>query len=180
MPAVQESPTKTWNVDKIHSSAAFEVRHAGVSIFRGTFGDIDATLSFAEDQPQLTGSVRVASVQVPDETLTGHLLSPDFFDAERHPEVRFVSTGVRRGEDNSIAVEGDLTIKGRTKSVAAHGTLNHVEADLTGAGRYGLELETTIDRAGFGVDWNAELPGGGLVVENDVKLVVRLEFTPEA
>jgi polyisoprenoid-binding protein YceI len=175
----QQSAGKTWHVDKVHSSATFEVRHSGVSIFRGSFGDLDASLSFDEGQPELTGSVRVTSVQVPDETLTGHLLSPDFFDAERHPEIRFTSTDVRR-DANSITVQGDLSIKGRTERVTAQGSLNYVEADIAGGERYGLELETTVDRTAFGVDWNSELPGGGQVVENDVKLVVHLEFTPAA
>lgn len=179
MAAIQ-SPTRAWRIDKVHSSASFEVRHSGVSVFRGTFGDIDATLSFVEDQPQLTGSVAVASVQVPDETLTGHLLSPDFFDAERHPEIRFTSTAVRRDADDSITVEGDLSIKDRTKRITAQGEINHVQADISGGERYGAQLETIVDRTDFGVDWNSELPGGGFVVENEVKLVVRLEFTPEA
>jgi polyisoprenoid-binding protein YceI len=175
----QQSPSKTWRIDRVHSNATFEVRHSGVSLFRGTFGDLDATLRFVEGEPELTGSVRVASVQVPDETLTGHLLSPDFFDAERYPEIRFTSTRVQRGDGNSITVEGDLSIKGHTKQVTAEGSISYVEADIAGSERYGVELGTTIDRTSFGVDWNSELPGGGLVVGNDVKLVVHLEFAPE-
>jgi polyisoprenoid-binding protein YceI len=178
--ATQESPTRTFRLDKVHSSAAFEVRHSGVAIFRGTFGDLDATLTFTGDVPQLSGSAGVASVQVPDETLKGHLLSPDFFDVERHPRVTFGSTAVKRGEGNAITVEGDLTIKGRTQRVTAQGRLNHVDADLAGSERYGIELSAVIDRTSFGVDWNSELPGGGFVLENDVKLTVHLEFTPES
>jgi polyisoprenoid-binding protein YceI len=158
---------------------SFEVRHSGVSIFRGTFGDFDAALGLGDGEPRLTGSVKVASVQVPDETLTGHLLAPDFFDAERYPEIEFASTSVQFGEGSSIAVEGDLTIKGTTQRVIASGRIDHVEADITGGQRYGVELETKIDRGAFGVDWNAELPGGGAYLENDVKLVVHLEFVPE-
>jgi polyisoprenoid-binding protein YceI len=168
-----------WQLDRIHSSVAFEIRHSGVSIFRGTFGDYDVSLDLGGEEPKLTGSVDVASVQVPDETLTGHLLAPDFFDAERYPKIEFASTGVRQHDDGSLAVEGDLTIKGQTQGVIASGRIDHVDADLTGGERYGVELETSIDRTGFGVSWNAELPGGGNYLENDVKLVVRLEFTPE-
>ena len=177
MTATQQA-VKNWQVDKVHSDVAFEVRHSGVSIFRGSFGDFDAKLELDGGEPKLTGSVPVASVQVPDETLTGHLLSPDFFDAERHPKIEFVSTGVRQHDDGSIAVEGDLTIKGQTQRVVASGRIDHVDVDLTGGERYGVDLETTIDRTGFGVSWNAELPGGNYL-ENDVKLIVRLEFTPE-
>jgi polyisoprenoid-binding protein YceI len=175
MPA-QEVAVRKWQVDPIHSSIGFEVRHSGVSIFRGSFGSFDASLELNE--PSLRGSVDVSSVQVPDETLTGHLLSPDFFDAERFPKVEFASTEVGI-DDGALLVEGDLTIKGETRHVAASGRIDHVEADLTGGERYGLELETTVDRTDFGVDWNAELPGGGIYLENDVKIIVRLEFTPE-
>lgn len=178
--ATKESPTRTWRADKVHSSASFEVRHSGVSIFRGTFGDFDATLEFADGEPQLSGSVDVESIQVPDETLKGHLLSPDFFDLERHPRVTFKSTAVRHTGDNAITIEGDLEIKGHTERVTTEGSINHVDADLTGNERYGIELATTIDRTGFGINWNSELPGGGVVLENDVKVVVHLEFTPEA
>jgi polyisoprenoid-binding protein YceI len=173
----QEVAVRKWQVDPIHSSIGFEVRHSGVSIFRGSFGSFDASLELG-DGASLTGSVDVSSVQVPDETLTGHLLSPDFFDAERFPKVEFASTDVRI-DDSALSVEGDLTIKGETRHVAASGRIDHVEVDLTGGERYGLELETTVDRTDFGVDWNAELPGGGIYVENDVKIIVRLEFTPE-
>jgi polyisoprenoid-binding protein YceI len=178
--ATKETQTRTWQVDKVHSSVGFEVRHSGVSIFRGSFADFDATLEFVDGEPTLSGSVEVASIQVPDETLTGHLLSPDFFDVERHPRISFSSTDVKRGEDGSITVEGDLSIKGRAHRVTAQGRIDHVDADLAGGERYGVHLETTIDRTNFGVDWNAELPGGGLVLENDVKVIVHLEFTPEA
>jgi polyisoprenoid-binding protein YceI len=177
MAVTQQSPSSTWKLDKIHSNAGFEVRHAGVSIFSGSFGDIDAELSFVAGEPRLSGSAIVKSVQVPDETLTSHLLAPDFFDAERHPEIQFSSSAARL-EGDSIVVEGDLTIKGHTEHVTAHGRISHVDADLAGGQRYGVELETSIDRTQFGVDWNAPLPGGGVAVDNDVKLVVRLELTP--
>jgi polyisoprenoid-binding protein YceI len=178
MTVIQHTPAQTWQLDPIHSSAAFEVRHSGVSIFRGGFGKVDATLSFDDGVPALTGAVDVASISVPDENLTAHLLAPDFFDAERYPEITFVSAAAQPNDDGSVAIEGDLTIKGRTERVKAQGSIAHVDADISGGERYGVSIETTIDRRAFGVDWNSELPGGGLYLENDVKLVVNLEFTP--
>src|SRR5687767_4056169 len=87
----QAIPTGTWTLDKIHSSASFAVKHAVVATFRGGFSDIEASIA----DGQLTGVVGVASIDVRDPNLNGHLLSPDFFDAERFPEITFVSTAVR-------------------------------------------------------------------------------------
>jgi polyisoprenoid-binding protein YceI len=180
MTVIEQERTGSWQVDKIHSSAAFEVRHMAVSIFRGKFDELDASLSFFDGRPRIVGTVRVASVDVADETLKGHLQSPDFFDAERHPEISFVSTNVEQGAGDEISVEGDLTIRGHKERVTAAGTLSHVEADISGKERYGVTLATTVDRTHFGLDWNAPLPKGGVALENDVRLVVHLEFTPEA
>ena len=105
--AVQTVPTGTWKSDPVHSSVGFAVQHMGVSPFRGTFSDFDAVLA----GDQLVGDARVESVTTPDENLTGHLLSPEFFDAERHPELRFQSTEIRR-EGDALVVPGELTLKG--------------------------------------------------------------------
>ena len=120
---------------------------------------------------------RPQSVQVKDENLYGHLQSPDFFDSERHPEVSFVSTRVTR-EGDAVTAEGELTIKGITRPVVATGTWHEIEADISGAPRIGIELETTIDRTAHGLNWNAPLPKGGFALANDVALSVHLEFVP--
>ena len=168
-------PTGTWAADPIHSSVAFAVRHMGVSPFRGGFKDFDARLI----DGRLSGTARVESIATEDETLTGHLLSPDFFDAERHPELRFTADEIRR-DDDALVVAGQLTLKGQTKPVELRGTITGPIADPYGKSRLGLELETTIDRSEFGIDWNAELPSGGPVVANDVKLTAQLELVQEA
>jgi polyisoprenoid-binding protein YceI len=171
----------TWSADQVHSRVGFAVRHMVVATFRGDFTDFRATLTVGEDgEPRLEGAVLVTSVDVRDDNLRGHLLSPEFFDAERHPEIRFASTSWRVDGDGHVAIEGDLTIKGRTERVAASGSLARVEADIAGNERLGLELETVIDRRRFGLDWNAPLPRGGVAVDNDVTLSVALELTAEA
>jgi polyisoprenoid-binding protein YceI len=164
-------PTGTWTVDKVHSSIGFEVEHM-VSTFRGHFEDYDAQLA----DGTLQGSVRVPSVKVYDSNLEAHLQSPDFFDAERHPELRFESRELTIDDEGSLAVEGDLTIKGTTRAVTGRGRYVHVEADMGGGERIGLRLETTVDRREFGLDWNAALPKGGFALGNDVTLVVALEL----
>jgi polyisoprenoid-binding protein YceI len=164
-------PAGTWTADKIHSTIGFEVEHM-VSTFRGRFEDYDAQLA----DGKLAGTVSVPSVKVYDENLEAHLQSPDFFDAQLHPELRFESRELSIDEDGSLTLEGELTIKGTTRDVTAHGRYVHVEADMAGGERIGLNLEAVLDRREFGLNWNAPLPKGGFALGNDVKLVVALEL----
>jgi polyisoprenoid-binding protein YceI len=168
-----------WAIDPIHSTASFAVRHMVVSTFRGGFADVHGSLDLTGDEPALGGRVAVASVEVKDDNLHAHLQSPEFFDAARHPEVTFSSTSVTRGDGDALTAIGELTIKGITREVVATGTWNEVEADISGAPRIGIDLETTIDRTAHGLNWNAPLPKGGFALANDVTLSVHLEFVPE-
>jgi polyisoprenoid-binding protein YceI len=165
------APAGTWTADRIHSSIGFEVEHM-VSTFRGRFEDYDGQLV----DGKLVGTVAVPSVKVYDENLEAHLQSPDFFDAQLHPELRFESRELLIDDDGSVTLEGDLTIKSITKPVTARGRYVHVEADMGGGERIGLALETTLDRREFGLEWNAPLPKGGFVLGNDVTLTVALEL----
>ncbi len=114
-----------------------------------------------------------------DENLNAHLLAPDFFDAERHPELRFSSSDVRRDGDD-LVVEGELTIKGVTRPVQLRGTISGPGVDAYGNDRLGLELETEVDRRLFGLEWNSELPGGGLAVSNEATLSGQLSLVKGA
>jgi polyisoprenoid-binding protein YceI len=171
MPLATAIPAGTWTADKVHSTIGFEVEHM-VSTFRGRFEDYDARLA----DGKLVGTVAVPSIKVYDENLEAHLQSPDFFDAQLHPELRFESRDIAIDVDGEVTLEGDLTIKGVTKPVTATGRYVHVEADMGGAERIGLALEATVDRREFDLNWNAPLPKGGFVLGNDVTLVVALEF----
>jgi polyisoprenoid-binding protein YceI len=156
-----------WAADAVHSTVAFEVEYAGVSIFRGSFRDFDATL----EGSTLAGSARVASVDVKDEQLAGHLQSPDFFDAERHPEIAFRADALAVGDDGELTGSAELTIKGVTKPVELHGRLASAPSvDPFGRERLGLTLETAIDRNEFGVSWNAPNQSGGNYLGDEVTL----------
>jgi polyisoprenoid-binding protein YceI len=172
------SPITTWQADPVHSGADFAVRHMVVSTFRGSFKRVDGQLDLSGEQPRIAGSVDVGEIQVKDENLYAHLQSPEFFDSERHPQLRFESASVERGADGALAIEGNLTIKGITHRVNVSGQWTEVEADVTGAPRIGIDLETTIDRTAYGLNWNAPLPKGGFALANDVTLSVHLEFVP--
>ena len=165
-------PTGTWKLDPVHSSVGFSVKHMVVANFRGGFGTFDVTL----DEQGLRGTVDVASISVSEPNLNGHLLSPDFFDAERNPQLSFSSKAIAV-DGETLEIEGELTLKGVTKPVAITGTVSGpVTHPFDGSSRIGLELETVIDRTAYGLDWNAPLPTGGFAVGNDVKLHAELEL----
>jgi polyisoprenoid-binding protein YceI len=171
-------PAGIWKSDPVHSQAGFAVKHMVVATFRGTFSEFAVTLANEDGEPKLYGAVRTDSVQVRDENLQGHLLSPDFFDSERYPEITFTSTGIRADGDELI-VDGDLTIKGTTKAVGALGQISGPVADPAGGERIGIDLQTDVDRTEFGLKWNAPMPSGGVAVENRVTITVHLELARE-
>lgn len=173
-------PTGAWSVDKVHSRVGFEVEHLGMSDFRGSFDDYDARLVAGFDGFSVEGKARVESVNVADEQLEGHLLSPEFFDAERHAEIGFRSTAFELADDGALTVEGELTIRGTTERVEARGRVGEASIDPAGNNRIGIELETTVDRHRFGLDWNADLPNGRKALGEDVRLTVTLELVEEA
>ncbi len=175
----REIPAGTYGVDPVHSSIGFAVIHNGVSTFRSGFRDYEARLT-GGDAPKLEGSVEVASIDIGEEQLKGHLLSPEFFDAERHPQLRFSSTELSVEEDGSLRLRGELEIKGEKREVEASGRFAQLGADLGGKARVGLSLEATVDRRSFGLDWNAELPSGGPVLDYEVSIAVDLELVEEA
>ena len=165
-------PTGTWQVDPVHSTVEFSVKHMVVANFRGGFDAFDVTV----DEAGIRGTVEVASVRVSEPNLNGHLLAPDFFDAERHPQLSFNSAAIAVTGD-ALAVDGELTLKGVTRPVKITGTVSGpVTHPFDGSSRIGLELETIIDRTAYGLDWNAPLPTGGFAVGNDVKLHADLEL----
>jgi polyisoprenoid-binding protein YceI len=168
-------PTGLWKLDPVHSHVGFAVEY-GVGTFRGSFSPVDATLEASEDgQAILTGAAPVAGIKVQDENLLAHLQSPEFFDLERTPEIRFVSTAVERSGDE-LEIAGELEIKGRTQPVAATGTITEPAEDAHGNLRFGLKLETVVDRTKFGLDWNMPLPNGEPALANDVTLTAELYF----
>jgi polyisoprenoid-binding protein YceI len=171
----------TWTVDKVHSHVGFAVKHMVVSTFRGRFEEYDGNLAVGEDgAPYLQGTARVDSIAVKDENLAAHLRSPDFFDSERYPDVRFASTAVRVQEGGELEVEGDLTIKDQTHRVTARGHLSGPHVDIAGNDKVGVELAAVVDRREFGLAWNAPLPKGGVALGDDVTLEVSLELVREA
>jgi polyisoprenoid-binding protein YceI len=163
-------PAGTWSVDPVHSNVGFGVGYMA-GTFTGTFSDFDANVS----DGVLKGSAKVASVQVKDPNLEVHLQSPEFFDAERHPDLTFRSRSIER-KGGELVIDGEITIKGHTEPVEINGTISEQLTDPYGGTRFGLKLQTTIDRDKFGITWNNPLPSGEPALANEVALTADLQL----
>ena len=169
------APAGTWSLDSVHSRVDFEVSYLA-GTFKGHFNEIGAKLTVDGEHATLEGTTKVASVDVNEENLSAHLQGPDFFDAERYPELRFSAEDIRLDGDGQVSVDGELTIKGVTKPVTVTGTVTAPIADPYGNERIGLNLTTKIDRTDFGINWNNPLPSGEPSLANDVTILAELQF----
>jgi polyisoprenoid-binding protein YceI len=170
----QAVPTGTWTVDKVHSNIGFAVDYMA-GTFTGSFSEFDASLA----DGVLKGSAKVASVQVKDPNLEGHLQSPDFFDAERNPELTFESKSIELDGDK-LKLDGEITIKGHTEPVEITGRFTAPFEDPYGGTRLGLKLEANVDRTKFGVSWNNPLPSGEPALSNEVTILADLQLSKQA
>lgn len=171
----QQVPAGTWTVDPVHSAIHFAITHNGIATYRSGFERYEVTLTGGE-APQLEGSVEVDSIEIDEPQLKGHLLSPDFFDAQKFPRVKFSSTELTVEDDGSVRLAGEFELHGETRRVEATGRFAQLGEDLGGNERVGLSLATAVDRRDWGLDWNAELPKGGNVLEYEVAINVELEL----
>jgi polyisoprenoid-binding protein YceI len=171
-------PAGTWNLDPVHSDIGFEVDYLA-GTFRGHFRDAQARLELVDSVARIEGTAEVASVDVKDENLAVHLQSPDFFDAERFPTLRFVAEDIDLADD-AVTVPGEITIKGVTKPVEVRGTLSGPITDGYGNERFGMKLSAQVDRTEFGLDWNMPLPTGDPALANEVTIVAELQLVKAA
>ncbi len=169
-----------WNVDAVHSTVSFSVRHLVISNTTGKFKDFEGKVEF--DGKDVSGgsvdfTIQVASVDTDDEKRDNHLRSPDFFDVEKHATITFKSKKVIAGEDNKFQIIGDLTIKGITKEVTFNCEFNGSVKTPWGHMAAGFSATTKIDRQEFGVSFNKAMETGGLIVGNEVKINLEIEMT---
>jgi polyisoprenoid-binding protein YceI len=171
-------PAGTWSIDPAWSSLEFEVKKLGLITIKGRVPGVSGAIRGGES-PAVEGIADVSTITTFDETRDMHLQSPEFFDVARHPELRFASTSIAV-ENGRLVVDGELTVKGITRPVRLVGRFAGAGADPWGNERVGLELEGTVDRTEFGLAWNAPLPGGGLLLPDDVVLRATLAAIREA
>src|SRR3954452_13620914 len=166
----------TWDIDPVHSTVGFVVRHMMVSKVRGFFRDFSGEIVTAEDpaQSSVTAAIELASIDTRQEQRDAHIRSADFFDVENHPQMTFRSTAVR-SDGADWFVEGELTLKGHTKPVTLALELNGFGPDAYGGTRVGFSARTEINRNDFGVDIKMPIDGGGVVVGDKVTVELEIE-----
>jgi polyisoprenoid-binding protein YceI len=168
-------PAGTWKVDPAHSSVAFEVKHLMIATVRGHFSEFDGTLEAAEDDPSNSrawGTVNTASIDTGNPDRDAHLRSADFFDVERYPEMRFETTRVEHREGGHYSVWCDLTIKDQTREIEVDACVDGVAEDPWGNERVGISIRGVIDRTEFGLTWQQPLTQGGLLVGEEVRVLI--------
>jgi polyisoprenoid-binding protein YceI len=167
----------TWTVDPVHSEVGFSVRHMMVSKVRGKFTSFSATMVTAEDplQSSVKATIDLSSITTGNEDRDNHIRSADFFEVDTYQTMTYQSTGIRVDGDDYI-VDGDLTLKGVTKPVPLRVELGGFGPDPYGGTRAGFSARAEINRRDFGVDFNAALETGGLVVADKVAIELEIEM----
>jgi polyisoprenoid-binding protein YceI len=167
-------PAGTWKADTAHSSVAFEVKHMMIATVRGHFSSFDGALE-ADDDPErshASGWVDAASIDTGNADRDAHLRSPEFFDVERYPRITFDSTRIDWVEAGTYRVRGDLTIKDVTREVEVEATVQGAGEDPWGTERVGIAIRGSINRTEFGLTWQQALASGGLLVGEEVRILV--------
>lgn len=165
----------TYALDTTHSTVGFVVRHAMVTKVRGSFDEFDATINFDAENPAASSTsttIKSDSINTNNADRDAHLRTADFFDTENFSELTFTSTAIEFKNSENATVTGDLTIKGITKSVSLDVELLGSAEDPYGNTRVGFEARTTINRKDFGIDFNAPLNTGGVLLSEDIKIEI--------
>ena len=168
-----------WVIDPAHSEIQFKVKHLVISNVTGGFDKFDATVyatgnDFTDARIDFTADVNSINTNQPDRD--NHLKSADFFDAANHPELSFKSKSLRKKGDHGFVLTGDLTIRGTTKQVDLDGEFGGIVKDPYGNTKAGFELNGKIHRKEFGLTWNAITEAGGMVVADEIKLMMNVEL----
>ena len=171
----------TWTIDPVHSEVGFSVRHMMVSKVRGRFGTFSGQIVTAEDptKSSVTAEIDLASISTGQEQRDDHIRSADFFEVETYPTMTYKSTGVRV-DDGEYVLDGDLTLKGVTRSIPLRLELNGFGPDAYGGTRAGFTATGEINRRDFGVSFNAPMANGGVVVSDKVSLHLEIEAVKQA
>ena len=172
--------TSTWNIDPVHSTAEFKVKHMMIANVKGTFSKVSGVITFDESdltKSKVEASIEAASIDTRDDQRDAHLRSADFLDVENYPRLSFASSSVKKAGNGKLSVEGDLTIRGVTRRVdfAVEGPTPPAK-DPWGNVRVAISATTKIDRKDFGLTWNAALETGGILVGDQVTITLEAEF----
>jgi polyisoprenoid-binding protein YceI len=181
----QEVATRSaWNIDPMHSQIGFKVKHLMFTNIRGVFGEYEARITTVGSDfttAEIDMSISAASVNTNDVKRDGHLKSADFFDVENFGEVNFRGTGFQRTRaDNEFVLYGDLTIKGITRPIELLAEISGVMKDPWGNEKLGVSLQGKINRKDWGLNWNAALETGGVLVGDEIVLEIDVQLAKQA
>jgi polyisoprenoid-binding protein YceI len=176
-PAIATTPT-TWDIDTVHSSVGFTVRHLVISKVHGRFSRWNGTLVLDEARPEdshVDVRIEAASIDTHEAKRDAHLCSPDFLDAAKFPELSFVSTHVEGAGQDHYRMTGNLTIRGVTRPVTLEVEMLGRGKDPWGGERTGFSAKASMNRVEFGLVWNQALEAGGVVVGEKVDIDIEIE-----
>lgn len=181
MTSAISATTRTYEIDKAHSEAIFQVRHL-ISRVRGRFSDFEGTIEFDEqnsENSKVNFTVHTKSVDTNQPDRDTHLRSEDFFAVEQFPTLTFHSTRITRRGENQYDVAGDLTMRGVTRNIVLPVEYLGKAKDPWGNDKLAFEAEVTLNRKEFGLNWNAALEAGGFLVGDDVKVNISIQAAPK-
>ncbi len=172
-----------WQLDPVHSSVQFSVRHMMVSNVRGKFRDFAIDVAFDPERPEqgtVRASIQAASIDTSMEQRDAHLRSADFLDSDTFPTIEFASTRVERTGEDRFRLHGDLTIHGQTRPVALDVEYLGAARNMQGGLSAGFSAQTRISRKEWGLTWNVGLEAGGWLVGDEVRVEIDLELLSAA
>jgi len=175
--------TTKWSIDPTHSEIGFKVKHMMFTNVSGKFGTYDATIttdgeSFENAAIEFSGDI--ASIDTANADRDGHLRSADFFDVENNPKLTFKASSFKKVDAGDYELIGDLTIKGVSKTVTFPVEFSGIMTDPWGNTKVGLSIEGKINRKDWGLNWNSALETGGVLVGEEVRLNIELQFVKQA
>jgi polyisoprenoid-binding protein YceI len=172
--AITAIPTGTWNVDPVHSTVEFRVKHLGIATVKGVFREYEGRIEIGDDvaSTRVYGKINAASIDTGEPQRDDHLRSADFFDVENYPEITFESTKIEPVAEDEFHVTGDLTMHGATVPVTLHAEVTGTEEDPWGNTRVGLEAEGELARSDWGMRFNQALGSGNMMVSDKVRIFI--------
>lgn len=180
--ATSTTPRTTWTLDPSHSEVTFKVKHLMISNVKGEFRNVNASIDMVGDDlntARIHVNIAADSIVTNDEGRDTHLKSADFFDVEKHPELTFEGTGLT-GTGSDRKLTGQLTIKGISKPVTLDVEFGGVNKDPWGNEKMGFSVSGKIKRTDWGLNWNAALEAGGVLVSEDVRISAEVQFVVKA
>lgn len=176
-PATHATSTTSWKIDAAHTDILFSAKHMMVTTVRGTFADVDGSVTLDEADPTRSHAelkIATGSVDTANGPRDGHLRSPDFFDAEHFPYMSFRSSSIEHVRGDDYRITGDLTIRETTRPITFDATFLGFYTSMQGGRRAGISARTKINRKDWGLGWNVALETGGWLVGEEVKIEVEI------